>query len=162
MRYPVSHGRFTIEIRYVVAAATSSRPLPAPSARSAAILRWRRKPKGRVAGLIPNPMFAAKINRGLTHSSQSCYKRNVTAPAHVTCFVCVEHTAMTLITLRVLDGADRGRIFADLPTPVSIGREEGNTIQLNDERASAAFTSKSRKTTTSSCSPIWKAPTARR
>jgi predicted component of type VI protein secretion system len=43
---------------------------------------------------------------------------------------------MTLITLRVLDGADRGRIFADLPTPVSIGREEGNTIQLNDERIS--------------------------
>ena len=43
---------------------------------------------------------------------------------------------MTLITLRVLDGADRGRIFADLPTPVTIGREEGNTIQLNDERVS--------------------------
>jgi len=43
---------------------------------------------------------------------------------------------MALITLRVLDGADRGRVYADLPTPVSIGREEGNTIQLNDDRIS--------------------------
>ena len=43
---------------------------------------------------------------------------------------------MTLITLRVLDGADRGRIFADVPTPLTIGREEGNAVQLNDERVS--------------------------
>lgn len=40
------------------------------------------------------------------------------------------------ITLRVLDGADRGRIFDALDPPVTIGREEGNTIQLNDERIS--------------------------
>ena len=40
------------------------------------------------------------------------------------------------ITLRVLDGADRGRVFGDLGTPVTVGREEGNTIQLNDERVS--------------------------
>jgi len=43
---------------------------------------------------------------------------------------------MSLITLRVLDGADRGRIFDGLAPPVTIGREEGNTIQLNDERVS--------------------------
>ena len=43
---------------------------------------------------------------------------------------------MTLITLRVLDGADRGRIFEDVPTPLTIGREEGNPIQLNDDRIS--------------------------
>jgi pSer/pThr/pTyr-binding forkhead associated (FHA) protein len=43
---------------------------------------------------------------------------------------------MALITLRVLDGADRGRLFDEVPTPVTIGREEGNTIQLNDERIS--------------------------
>ena len=43
---------------------------------------------------------------------------------------------MALITLRVLHGADRGRVFHDLPTPVTIGREEGNSIQLNDERIS--------------------------
>jgi len=43
---------------------------------------------------------------------------------------------MTLITLRVLDGADRGRVYGDLATPVTIGREEGNSVQLNDERVS--------------------------
>jgi pSer/pThr/pTyr-binding forkhead associated (FHA) protein len=43
---------------------------------------------------------------------------------------------MALVTLRVLDGADRGRVFDNLPTPVTIGREEGNTVQLNDERIS--------------------------
>jgi len=40
------------------------------------------------------------------------------------------------ITLRVLDGADRGRVFQNLVPPITIGREEGNTIQLNDERVS--------------------------
>ena len=43
---------------------------------------------------------------------------------------------MHTITLRVLDGADRGRVFDNLEPPVTIGREEGNTIQLNDERIS--------------------------
>jgi pSer/pThr/pTyr-binding forkhead associated (FHA) protein len=43
---------------------------------------------------------------------------------------------MSTITLQVLDGADRGRVFANVPTPVTIGREEGNSVQLNDERVS--------------------------
>lgn len=43
---------------------------------------------------------------------------------------------MAQITLRVLDGADRGRVYENLSTPVTIGREEGNTVQLNDERIS--------------------------
>ncbi|MBN2475264.1 MAG: FHA domain-containing protein [Pirellulales bacterium] len=43
---------------------------------------------------------------------------------------------MALITLRVLDGADRGRVFEDVPTPLTVGREEGNPVQLNDERIS--------------------------
>jgi pSer/pThr/pTyr-binding forkhead associated (FHA) protein len=43
---------------------------------------------------------------------------------------------MPLITLRVIDGADRGKVYEALEPPVSIGREEGNTIQLNDERVS--------------------------
>ncbi len=43
---------------------------------------------------------------------------------------------MAQITLRVLDGADRGRVYEDLQTPVTIGREEGNSLQLNDERVS--------------------------
>jgi pSer/pThr/pTyr-binding forkhead associated (FHA) protein len=43
---------------------------------------------------------------------------------------------MALVTLRVVDGADRGRAFSDIPTPLTIGREEGNSVQLNDERVS--------------------------
>jgi hypothetical protein len=43
---------------------------------------------------------------------------------------------MALVTLRILDGADRGRVFEDMPTPLTIGREEGNPVQLNDERIS--------------------------
>lgn len=43
---------------------------------------------------------------------------------------------MALVTLRVLEGADRGRSYEHLPTPVTIGREEGNSVQLNDERVS--------------------------
>lgn len=43
---------------------------------------------------------------------------------------------MADVTLRILDGADRGRVYEHLPTPVTIGREEGNVVQLNDERIS--------------------------
>src|SRR5215467_3529571 len=43
---------------------------------------------------------------------------------------------MPLVTFRVLDGIDKGRVFRDLPTPVTIGREEGNLLRLNDERVS--------------------------
>ncbi len=43
---------------------------------------------------------------------------------------------MVRVILRVLDGADRGRTFEGLETPITIGREEGNVIQLNDERIS--------------------------
>lgn len=43
---------------------------------------------------------------------------------------------MGLITLQVLDGVDRGKIYRDRPTPITLGREEGNVVQLNDERIS--------------------------
>lgn len=43
---------------------------------------------------------------------------------------------MADVTLRVIDGADRGRIFSGLGTPITIGREEGNVVQLNDDRVS--------------------------
>ena len=43
---------------------------------------------------------------------------------------------MEQITLRIVDGADRGRIYNDFAPPITIGREEGNSIQLNDERVS--------------------------
>lgn len=40
------------------------------------------------------------------------------------------------VTFQVLEGIDKGRVFRDLATPVTIGREEGNTLRLNDERVS--------------------------
>lgn len=43
---------------------------------------------------------------------------------------------MTLVTIRILDGPDRGKKFPLIATPVTVGREEGNLIQLNDLRAS--------------------------
>jgi pSer/pThr/pTyr-binding forkhead associated (FHA) protein len=43
---------------------------------------------------------------------------------------------MSTVTFRVLEGIDKGRIFRDLSTPVTIGREEGNVLRLNDERVS--------------------------
>ena len=43
---------------------------------------------------------------------------------------------MGQITLQILDGVDRGKVFRNLLTPVTLGREEGNLIQLNDERIS--------------------------
>jgi predicted component of type VI protein secretion system len=40
------------------------------------------------------------------------------------------------ITFQVLEGIDRGRVYRELPVPVTIGREEGNSLRLNDERVS--------------------------
>ncbi|APZ94328.1 FHA domain-containing protein [Fuerstiella marisgermanici] len=43
---------------------------------------------------------------------------------------------MAQVTISILEGLERGRTFRDLETPVTIGREEDNVIQLNDERVS--------------------------
>lgn len=43
---------------------------------------------------------------------------------------------MGRVTFQVLDGLERGQVLRDLPTPVTIGREEENLIRLNDERVS--------------------------
>src|SRR5436189_6268856 len=43
---------------------------------------------------------------------------------------------MPPITFQVLEGIDKGRVFRELVTPVTIGREEGNVLRLNDERVS--------------------------
>ena len=40
------------------------------------------------------------------------------------------------IALQILEGHERGRTYSELPPPITIGREEDNTIRLNDERAS--------------------------
>ena len=43
---------------------------------------------------------------------------------------------MKTVTFLVLEGVDKGRVFRDIPIPVTIGREEGNLLRLNDERVS--------------------------
>lgn len=43
---------------------------------------------------------------------------------------------MPAVTFQVLEGIDKGRVFRELTTPVTIGREEGNVLRLNDERVS--------------------------
>ena len=43
---------------------------------------------------------------------------------------------MRTVTFLVLEGVDKGRVYKDLPVPVTIGREEGNGLRLNDERVS--------------------------
>ena len=40
------------------------------------------------------------------------------------------------VTLKILHGADRGKVYENLAPPLTVGREEGNDIQLNDERVS--------------------------
>lgn len=43
---------------------------------------------------------------------------------------------MRTMTFQILEGVDRGRVFRGMPPPVTIGREEGNLLRLNDERVS--------------------------
>jgi pSer/pThr/pTyr-binding forkhead associated (FHA) protein len=43
---------------------------------------------------------------------------------------------MRTVTFLVLEGVDKGRVYKDLAIPVTIGREEGNGLRLNDERVS--------------------------
>ena len=39
---------------------------------------------------------------------------------------------MRNVTFQVIEGVDKGRVFRDLGIPVSIGREEGNVLRLNE------------------------------
>ncbi len=43
---------------------------------------------------------------------------------------------MRNVTFLVLEGVDKGRVYRSMPVPVTIGREEGNAVRLNDERVS--------------------------
>lgn len=43
---------------------------------------------------------------------------------------------MAQLTFQVVEGLEAGRVFSSLSTPLTIGREEDNDIQLNDERVS--------------------------
>jgi predicted component of type VI protein secretion system len=43
---------------------------------------------------------------------------------------------MTSVTIRVLEGMEQGRVFSRVQLPVTVGREDENSIQLNDDRIS--------------------------
>jgi predicted component of type VI protein secretion system len=43
---------------------------------------------------------------------------------------------MTSVTIRVLEGMEQGRVYSRLKLPVTIGREEENSVQLNDDHIS--------------------------
>ncbi len=43
---------------------------------------------------------------------------------------------MATISMQVIQGLERGRFFSNLQVPLTIGREDDNAIQLNDERIS--------------------------
>ncbi|HMP16216.1 MAG TPA: FHA domain-containing protein [Gemmatales bacterium] len=43
---------------------------------------------------------------------------------------------MQTVTFHVIDGVDKGLVFSELTTPITVGREEGNSVRLNDERIS--------------------------
>ena len=43
---------------------------------------------------------------------------------------------MSKVSFRIIDGPERGKVFDDLSLPVSIGREKGNSIVIDDERMS--------------------------
>lgn len=43
---------------------------------------------------------------------------------------------MARVTLSILEGLERGKVLRNLQTPITIGREEVNDVQLNDERIS--------------------------
>jgi hypothetical protein len=40
------------------------------------------------------------------------------------------------VSLQVVDGVDKGRVYLGVRPPIAIGRDEGNDIRLNDERVS--------------------------
>ena len=39
---------------------------------------------------------------------------------------------MSGVTIKILHGADRGRVYEDLQLPLTVGREEGNDIQTTN------------------------------
>lgn len=43
---------------------------------------------------------------------------------------------MALVTFQIINGLEKGTVFTDLPTPITIGREDDNTVRLNDESIS--------------------------
>ena len=45
---------------------------------------------------------------------------------------------MTFVTLKILEGIEKGKEFSRLTLPITIGRESDSDVQLNDDRISRA------------------------
>jgi len=43
---------------------------------------------------------------------------------------------MSTVTFQVISGLEKGNVYSDLATPITIGREDDNMIRLNDESVS--------------------------
>ena len=43
---------------------------------------------------------------------------------------------MAAVTIQILEGLERGQLFENVATPITLGREDDNVIRLNDERVS--------------------------
>lgn len=65
-----------------------------------------------------------------------CYTTTIEPPASNRVRAPAQGHLMRTVTFLVLEGVDKGRVYRDLPIPVTIGREEGNGLRLNDERVS--------------------------
>jgi pSer/pThr/pTyr-binding forkhead associated (FHA) protein len=72
------------------------------------------------------------MSAGVDHRSSF----NTIHPPPVALAVVPGSRMMPAVTFQVLEGIDKGRVFRGLATPVTIGREEGNLLRLNDERVS--------------------------
>ena len=78
------------------------------------------------SGLSPDGIIAT----GCEKLHDQCIRRSVSRDSTKPL------SPMRTVTLQVLEGLERGQTYERLPIPVSIGREEENTIRLNDERVS--------------------------
>jgi hypothetical protein len=93
------------------------------------------KRKGRAIAASSGQLHAVDSDPTLVARGQPRWAKSKASVARVAPSASLRFI-MAQIILRVLDGADRGRVFDELSTPVTIGREEGNSLQLNDERVS--------------------------
>lgn len=54
------------------------------------------------------------------------------------CCRIIWNSTMTFVTLKILEGIEKGKEFSRLTLPITIGRESDSDVQLNDDRISRA------------------------
>jgi hypothetical protein len=74
----------------------------------------------------------------LLDASESRTLEELWSPLNRRSFSANLDATMTFVTLRILDGMERGKVYLRLPLPVTIGRESDSDVQLNDDRISRA------------------------